>query len=249
MLDFIGTIMLVAAVIVSIQALAGAMPISAARRIALSIGAGLWAGLAAALAGANMFLGSSTFGPPIIGAAVTLPLVIAAVSAALSPAVRATLLAMPMPFLIGLNVWRIGGGFFILLALQGRLDGPFPQSAGWGDVITGLAALPVAWLALRGASDRIVWVWNAFGMLDLVAAVALGIVSANGSPLQLIQVGEGSTAVQVLPWSLIPTVLVPMFLIVHAVIFAQLRARRAAGQRAGELASGVGAQPPIEPNR
>jgi hypothetical protein len=236
MLDFIGTVTLVAAVIVSIQALSGAMPITAARRIALSIGAGLWVGVAAALAGANMFLGTYTFGPPIIGAAVTLPLVIAALSAAFSPALRATLLAMPMPFLVGLNVWRIGGGFFILLALRGRLDGPFPQSAGWGDVITGVLALPVAWLAIRGASDRIVWAWNAFGMIDLVAAVTFGIISANGSPLQLIQVGEGSAAVQVLPWSLIPTVLVPMFLIVHAVIFAQLRVRAAAGQHAGELA-------------
>ncbi|KRQ94535.1 hypothetical protein [Bradyrhizobium valentinum] len=229
MLDFIGTIVLVAAIIVSINALTGAMPISTAQRLAVSVGAGLWTGLAAALAGANLFLGTNPVGPPVIGTVIAFPLVATAVAASISPAVRASLLGMPMPFLIGLNVWRLGGGFFLLLAAEGRLAGPFPYSAGWGDIITGALALPVAWLALRGQGKALVWGWNAFGMLDLVVALALGITSASGSPLQIIHVGVGSAGVQVLPWSLIPTVLVPMFLIVHAVIFAQLaRAGRGA---------------------
>ena len=222
MLDFIGNIALVAAIIVSINALTGAMPISTPQRIALSLSAGLWTGLAAALAGANLFLGTNPVGPPIIGTVIVFPLVATAVAAAISPPVRAALLGMPMPFLIGLNVWRLGGGFFLLLAAEGRLAGPFPYSAGWGDVVTGALALPVAWLALRRQGDALVWVWNAFGTLDLVLAIALGVISANGSPLQLIHAGAGSEAVQVLPWSLIPTVLVPMFLVVHAVVFAQL---------------------------
>ena len=168
------------------------------------------------------FLGSKAVGPVLIGTVIASPLVAAAIAASLSASVRALLLEMPMPFLIGLNVWRIGGGFFLLLAAEGRLAGPFPYSAGWGDIITGALALPVAWLALRGQGKALVWGWNAFGMLDLVAALVLGITSANGSPLQIIHAGVGSAGVQVLPWSLIPTVLVPMFLVVHAVIFAQL---------------------------
>jgi hypothetical protein len=222
MLDFIGTIVLVAAIIVSINALSGAMPIGTSQRLALSVGAGLWTGLAAAFAGANLFLGSNPLGPATIGTVITLPLIATAVAAAISPSVRATLLGMPMPFLIGLNVWRLAGGFFLLLAAEGRLGGPFPTSAGWGDIITGVLALPVAWLALRGQGKALVWTWNAFGMLDLVVAITLGVISANGSPLQIIHAGEGSEAVQVLPWSLIPTVLVPMYLIVHGIIFAKL---------------------------
>jgi cytochrome bd-type quinol oxidase subunit 2 len=73
--------------------------------------------------------------------------------------------------------------------------------------------------------------WNWFGTLDLFAAVALGVTSANGSPLQLIHAGAGSEAIQSLPWSLVPTVLVPFYLIMHGIIFAQLRTRSA--QRAG----------------
>jgi hypothetical protein len=222
MLDFIGTIVLAAAIMVSVNALTGAMPISTSQRLAVSAGAGLWTGLAAALASANLFLGTNPVGPPIIGTMIAFPLAATAVAASVSPSVRASLLGMPMPFLIGLNVWRVAGGFFLLLAAEGRLAGPFPTSAGWGDVITGVLALPVAWLALREQSSPLVWAWNAFGMLDLVAALAFGIISANGSPLQIIHAGAGSEAVQVLPWSLIPTVLVPMYLIVHGIIFAKL---------------------------
>ncbi len=232
MLDFIGTIVLVAAIIFSINALTGAMPISTSQRVALSVGAGLWTGLAAALAGANQFLGSNPAGPPTIGTTIVLPLVAAAVAAAISPSARAALLGMPMPFLIGLNVWRLAGAFFILLAAEGRLAGPFPTSAGWGDIITGALALPVAWLALRGDGKTAIWAWNAFGTLDLVVALALGITSANGSPLQIFHAGVGSEGVQMLPWSLIPSVLVPMYLIVHGVIFAQLA--RTSGVRGAE---------------
>ena len=57
----------------------------------------------------------------------------------------------------------------------------------------------------------------------LVAAVGLGITSALGSPPQLIHAGVGSEAMQYLPFCLIPTVLVPFYLITHALIAAQLR--------------------------
>ena len=67
MLDFIGTIVLVAAVITSINALTGAMPISSSQRLAVSAGAGLWTGLAAALGAANLFVGTNPIGPGVIG--------------------------------------------------------------------------------------------------------------------------------------------------------------------------------------
>ena len=57
--------------------------------------------------------------------------------------------AIPLPLLVGLNVIRLGGVLFVLLALAGRLSGPFPHISGWGDFVTGALANPVAWLALR----------------------------------------------------------------------------------------------------
>src|SRR5262245_7137679 len=186
MLDFIGTIVLVAAIITSINALTGAMPISSSQRLAVSAGAGLWTGLAAALGAANLFVGTNPIGPPVIGTVIVFPLVATAVAAQVSPSVRAALQGMSMPVLIGLNVWRVAGGFFLLLAAEGRLGGPFPYSAGWGDVITGALALPVAWLALRGQGKLLVWSWNAFGMLDLVVALAFGMIFANGQSVRLL---------------------------------------------------------------
>jgi hypothetical protein len=69
--------------------------------------------------------------------------------------------------------------------------------------------------------------WSIFGTLDLFAAVGLGITSAAGSPPQLIHAGVGSEAMQYLPFCLVPTVLVPFYLITHAIIAAQLNALRA----------------------
>jgi amino acid transporter len=64
--------------------------------------------------------------------------------------------------------------------------------------------------------------WNLLGALDLIAALALGILSAPGSPLQLFGGTVGSAAVTVLPWSSIPALLVPFYLVTHALIFAHL---------------------------
>jgi hypothetical protein len=227
MLDIIGTITLVAVIALNISVVSNAMPARAATRLAVAGVAGIWTGLAAALAAAGYF--ANTAAPfPLIGVFVGFPLVAAGVAAILSPAARAALLAIPTQTLVGLNIARILGGFFLLLALVDRLGGPFPQSAGWGDVITGLFAIPVMRLAAQGstAANRKIALWNLFGTLDLIAAVTLGVISGNGSPLQLIHAGAGSAAVQLLPWALIPTVLVPFYLISHGTVFAQLRARR-----------------------
>ena len=137
----------------------------------------------------------------------------------------------PAPLLIRLNSLRLIGALFLVLAAVGRLSGPFPYSAGIGDVITGILAIPVARAAERG--DGRVGAWNAFG-LDLFAAIGLGLTSAQGSPLHLIDAGVGSQAMQFLPFSLVPTVLVPFYLITHGVVAAQLverRRRQALGER------------------
>jgi hypothetical protein len=52
--------------------------------------------------------------------------------------------------------------------------------------------------------DRLIAASNAFGALDLVLAVTVGIMSGNGSPLQLIHAGVGTAAMTTLQWSLVP---------------------------------------------
>jgi hypothetical protein len=76
--------------------------------------------------------------------------------------------------------------------------------------------------------------WNLFGAADLVLAIAFGVTSSEGSPLQLFP-GPGSEAMQHAPWSFVPTVLVPIWLILHAIIAVQLR-RAKLGQAASAVA-------------
>jgi hypothetical protein len=138
-----------------------------------------------------------------------------------------------MQLLIGVNAMRMLGAMFLLLTAAGRLSGPFPWSAGFGDIITGALAIPLAMRVARSGQlpTRAIARWNMFGILDLVVAVGLGITSAAGSPLQLIHAGVGSQAMQQLPFCLVPTVLVPFYLITHGIIAAQLRAARASALR------------------
>jgi hypothetical protein len=192
--------------------------------------AGAWVGLTSGLGAAGQLSFSPGQPVPLVGVLFAVPLLVVGALALTSPRVRAALLAVPMQLLIGLNSLRVLGVLFLLLAAAGRLSGPFPYLAGFGDIITGVVAIPLALSVSRSPERRAaaIWRWNLFGTVDLIVAVALGITSAAGSPLQLIHAGAGSDAMQFLPFSLVPTVLVPFFLITHGVIAAQLAATRVA---------------------
>jgi hypothetical protein len=182
---------------------------------------GVWIGLAAAVAGAGWLTISRPL--PVVGPFVVVPLLAAAFATAW-PTARKAMLSIPLPVMVALNIVRIFAVLFLMLAAEGRLTGPFPYSAAWGDIITGVAAVPVLWLLKDGGARHTTAIaaWNLFGAADLVLAIAFGITSAEGSPLQLFP-GPGSEAMQHPPWSFVPTVLVPIWLILHAIIAAQLR--------------------------
>src|SRR5271170_5460238 len=108
MLDHVATVALIAAVVVNLGALAGAVPGGVAARISLLTVGGLWTGLAVALAGSGWLLGNSGLGPvPPVGILVLIPLLATGAAAMLSPAFRKMLLALPTNLLIGLNTIRL----------------------------------------------------------------------------------------------------------------------------------------------
>ena len=230
MLDLIGTIVLTATMAVMLNAAITMMPLSLMQKLSIAAIAGLWIGLAIALATTGIYAATAT-PVPVVGVMAGLPVIVVAGAALLSARVREALLALPVPLLVGLNTTRVVGGFMVLLAMQGRLSGPFPQAAGWGDIIVALMAIPLTLAATRSprGSRGAVLAWNILGALDLVTAVSLGAASAPGSPIQIFGGTIGSTAMTSLPWSSIPTLLVPFYLITHGIIFAKLaRANREA---------------------
>ena len=202
----------------------GALPLRSGARLALGAGIGTWIALAIAMTAS----GALAVSPLVLLLMFMLPL--AAIGlAATSSVSRSAMMAIPVPLIVSLNAMRVVGIFMVIAGLTGSMSGPFPYAAGIGDIITGIFALPVARLAARNPRDVRVLEWNIFGAIDLVAAVSLGIVSVNGSPLQLIHAGAGSAAMATLPWAMIPLVLVPTYLIGHVLVFAHIRSSAAAG--------------------
>jgi hypothetical protein len=220
MLDFIGMVITAAVMVLFVNVLTTFMEISRFAKLALATVIGVWIGLAAGAAGAGWLPIARPV--PVVGLFVVVPLLAAALATAW-PAARKAMLSMPMSAMVAINIVRVFAVLFLMLAAEGRLTGPFPYSAAWGDIITGVAAVPVLWLLKDGVARHTTAIaaWNLFGTADLVLAIALGITSSEGSPLQIFR-GPGSDAMQHVPWSFVPTVLVPLWLILHAIIAVQL---------------------------
>jgi hypothetical protein len=204
--------------IVTLGATAGAvfaavltsLPIRQRSRLALAAGIGAWIALVVAIAGSGVLTVSRLALPALF----TLPLIVTGL-AAMFTACRSAMMAIPPQLIIALNAMRVLGVFMLIAGVTGQMSGPFPYFAGIGDIITGLFALPVARLAARNLRDVRVLEWNVFGALDLIVAVSLGVIYARTG---------ASAAMTTLPWALIPLVLVPTYLIGHALLFAHLRA-------------------------
>jgi hypothetical protein len=206
---------------------AQALSSSLTRRLTIAAVDGGWVGFAMYLSMSGRLAFSPSNPAPWMGILLVTPLLAVGVLAVTTEKVRAALLGTPLQLLIGLNAMRILGVVFLLDFVAGSLSGPFPFFAGLGDMITGALAIPLA-LGIAHSKEpsvRTIAAWNAFGVLDLIVAVGLGITSVPGSPLQLIHAGVGTQAMQYLPLSLVPTVLVPFYLLTHSIVAAQLRAQ------------------------
>jgi hypothetical protein len=225
MLDVIGAMVLTALAATATGTLVLASPVGtlAARRLAL--GTAAWFTVLAALAAAGLFSAASGIDTPAIGAAVLLPILAVALVTLRVPAARRLALGIPLAVLVVVNVGRLLGGFFLLLQADGRLPATFATHAGWGDVAVAVTALPVAWAVhCRLAGWRaLTLVWNSAGLVDLVAAVTLGIGS-SASPLRFIYESPDSGVMGTLPWLLVPGFLVPVYVLTHLAVFAQLAA-------------------------
>ena len=153
MLNLFGGVLLVAVVVVVIFAVTEALNASRTTRLSIAGAAGLWLGLQISLAAQGAFIGEFSRSFPLVGVMVALPPLAAIALAVFSPAARRIMLSLPMPLLIGLNGGRLFGAFFLLLAASGRLGGPFPFYAGWGDVIVGAVGLWICVFVTGGVGE------------------------------------------------------------------------------------------------
>ncbi|MBO0741249.1 MAG: MFS transporter [Hyphomicrobiaceae bacterium] len=187
-----------------------------------------WLGLVWWLAVAGLFRAGQRSGVPAIPVAIFLPLLIGLPLLLRSKRIGVLLDAMPTPWLVGLQVYRVFGGIFLVAWGQGRISSAFALPAGTGDVLVGLLALPVANLLYTGmaAARGTAIAWNILGLVDFTIAIALGILTSPG-PLQLIVPDVPNAQLDTFPAVMIPTFAVPSSILLHALSLRQLWRRRA----------------------
>src|SRR5437762_7088854 len=172
-------------------------------------------------------------GVPPIPPAIFLPIILGLIVLLPSKRIGAVLDAIPPSWLVGLQLYRVLGGIFLVGWLQGGISGEFALPAGSGDVLVGLLALPVAYLLHKGARGAVALAiaWNVLGIVDLASAVSMGTLTQPG-PLQLIVPALPNVLLSSYPTVMIPALAVPSSILLHALSLRQLR-RRVRGGASG----------------
>jgi len=160
-----------------------------------------------------------------------LPLLIAVIGPAIafgvtywtSAAFRAFVLGLDLRLLTAAQVWRVLGGSVLAVEAQGLLPKLFAYPAGYGDLAVGVLAVP-ALLALiddaPGWPAKVLRV-NLLGLIDFAAAVGTGLLTSAG-PLGVLHGTVTTEPLQHYPLSLIPTFLVPAWILLHLASLLQL---------------------------
>jgi hypothetical protein len=144
----------------------------------------------------------------------------------LSPALQRVLAAASLPAMHGVQVYRTLGVVFLILFAQGQLPAHFALPAGSGDMAVGITAplLALALVRRRPSAVALAFLWNVFGLLDLVVAVGMG--TGFLAPLLVPGLGHRVTpaaGMGIFPLILVPTFAVPVSVLLHLLALRRLR--------------------------
>ncbi len=168
---------------------------------------------------------------PLLPALIWAPVLAFLVSYARFHKLRKLVLALDLRWPISFHLVRVPiGAMFLYMEATGSLPSEFAIKAGIGDIVVGIAAIfaIVCVPALSTLRLRTVLVWNTLGLADIlmVFVVAQRLLFLSGNPDALVELTR-------FPILIVPTFVVPMILITHFVVFAQLWSSRAVGGRGG----------------
>lgn len=183
----------------------------------------------AAVGGFNVGLVGAS-GLLLLVLSLAVPLVLGPAIVIASPGFR-RLISQPavQPGLIAVHALRIiEGSVFIVMVPLGVLPALFALSAGVGDVLVGLGALPASRWINSGRRGRVLS-WNLFGLLDLANATFLGLATTPG-PFHIFHTNPTSALLLASPLTIIPTFVVPIFVLLHLVSLRYLVASRRAAR-------------------
>jgi hypothetical protein len=183
----------------------------------------VWFAAALVLAGFALSHGASD-GVLVIGLGIFVPIVIGVIALPRSETMDLLVHAVPQSWLVGVQFYRVLGGILLVLFGRGQLPGAFALPAGIGDVLVGVLA-PV--LALADARDmvqrdRLIRIWNAFGMIDLVVAVGTGFLTLPAT-LQVLSLGAPNEPIRAFSLVMFPMFAVPLAALLHLMSLTKLR--------------------------
>jgi hypothetical protein len=129
--------------------------------------------------------------------------------------------------LIGFQVFRVPVEWVLVQLGRAGVAPPQMTLDGWNyDVVTGVTAPIVAWLAATGRTGpRGLALWNALGLVLLAIVVGTAMLSTP-TPIRVFTNEPALTFVATPPWFLLPGFLVPAALFGHVVAFRKLRRMR-----------------------
>src|SRR5580704_930222 len=191
---------------------------------ALSVVLIAWLAVAQYLGSANAYFATGENAVPTVLFGLLIPLMIAAAGVRLSQRIASLVSAIQLPWIVAAQVYRVGGGIFLVLWADGRLPWQFALPAGIGDLTTGLLAVVVAArLAQNAAGARsAVYAWCLFGIADLVVAITIGAMTSPGRP-HLLAFEAPNLLITSYLLVMIPTFAVPLALMLHGLVLWRLR--------------------------
>lgn len=202
---------------------------------------GAWLALTGALAAGGLLREFDSVPPPLfplVAASLLLTLL-----AAFSPAGGRLALGLPIAALIGFQAFRLPLELFLFQMERAGVAPAQMTFAGLNfDILTGLAAIPLAWLAARGRLPA--WaalLWNLLGLGLLVNIVAISILSTP-IPLRIFHEGPANTFIAEAPFIWLPTFLVMCALLGHLLLFRRLWRERGATAAQGPIGREVQVQ-------
>ncbi len=195
-----------------------------------------WAAVAIGLSWLGFYQGSSSR-PPTIGLGVGIPIAVGILLYWRWGTLRRAIEAVPQPWIVGVQFYRILGVIFLILRAQGRMPGAFAWPAGINDVLVGLLAPGVALAYSRRWTNASRWVrvWNWFGLADLISALATGVLTSP-SPLQRLAFDLPNRLITAYPLVLVPVLLVPLSILLHLASLKKLQQEEVQGIRRPALA-------------
>jgi hypothetical protein len=203
-----------------------ALDTEARRRFGITSGMYLfgWLMLAFVLGGSGIVEATPSRAFPALGLGIALLILAGARLLYRSSALKTVLATIPLPWLVGVQVYRALGLNFLVLYALGQLPGEFAIPAGWGDIAVGLAAPVVGYVLYQGYrwSCLAALSWNVLGILDLVVAVTMGFLSSPG-PFQAVALGNPNMLITAFPLVLVPLYAVPLSILLHLAALKRLR--------------------------